>query len=128
MSRLASQTNMEWVRSGDDIFVRLDIGEEIHASLQALAEEANIDAAAITSGIGRTRGHVYGFMDESKNIVVSTSLRPVNWLAFRATSPATRMALHSPISTPPSPPMTAMSTAAIYSPPPSMSSPKSTCG
>ena len=66
MSRLSPQTNMEWVRSGDDIFVRLDIGEEIHASLQALAEEANIDAAAITSGIGRTREHVYGFMDESK--------------------------------------------------------------
>lgn len=57
---------MEWIRSGDDIFVRLDVGEEIHTSLQALAEEANFDAAAITSGIGRTRDNVYGFMDESQ--------------------------------------------------------------
>ena len=57
---------MEWTRSGDDIFVRLDPGEEIHASIQAVAEEAGIDAAAITSGIGRTRDNVYGFMNEEQ--------------------------------------------------------------
>ncbi|MCP2504818.1 MAG: DUF296 domain-containing protein [Candidatus Poseidoniaceae archaeon] len=56
---------MEWTRSGDDIFLRLDPGEEIHASIRALADEAGIDAAAITSGIGRTRMNVHGFMDES---------------------------------------------------------------
>ena len=55
---------MEWTRSGDDLFVRLDPGEEIHASLQALADEVGFDAAAITSGIGRTRNSVYGYMDD----------------------------------------------------------------
>jgi predicted DNA-binding protein with PD1-like motif len=56
---------MEWTRSGDDLFVRLDPDEEIHASLRTLADEIGFNAAAITSGIGRTRNNVYGFMDES---------------------------------------------------------------
>ena len=55
---------MEWVRSGEDIFVRLDPGEEIHKTLQNLADVVGFDAAAITSGIGRTRDTLYGFMDE----------------------------------------------------------------
>jgi len=55
---------MEWTRSGEDVFVRLDPGEEIHASLQALADEVGFDAAAITSGIGRTRQSTYGYMDD----------------------------------------------------------------
>ena len=52
-------TVMEWTRSGDDVFVRLDPGEEIHTSLQGLADEIGFDAAAITSGIGRTRDSTY---------------------------------------------------------------------
>jgi predicted DNA-binding protein with PD1-like motif len=55
---------MEWARSGEDLFVRIDPDEEIHASLQALADEIGFDAAAITSGIGRTRDNVYGYMNE----------------------------------------------------------------
>lgn len=55
---------MEWTISGDDVFVRLDPGEEIHASLQDLADTVGFDAAAITSGIGRTRNSVYGYMDD----------------------------------------------------------------
>ena len=55
---------MEWVRSGEDLFVRLDPGEEIHKTLQNLADVVGFDAAAITSGIGRTRDTLYGFMDE----------------------------------------------------------------
>ena len=51
---------MEWTRSGEDLFVRIDPGEEIHASLQSLADEVGFDAAAITSGIGRTRENMYG--------------------------------------------------------------------
>ena len=119
---------MEWTRSGDDIFVRLDIGEEIHTSLQALAEEANFDAAAITSGIGRTRENVYGFMDESQKYHRFDLPAASELVSLQETLPATRMVPLSPISTRPSPPMTAMSTAVIYSQPPSMSSPKSTCG
>ena len=30
---------MEWTISGEDLFVRIDPGEEIHASLQNLADE-----------------------------------------------------------------------------------------
>ena len=56
--------HMEWTRSGEDLFVRIDPGEEIHATLQALADEVGFNAAAITSGIGRTRDTLYGFMNE----------------------------------------------------------------
>ena len=55
---------MEWIRSGEDLFVRIDPDEEIHASLQKLADEVGFDAAAITSGIGRTRDNLYGYMDD----------------------------------------------------------------
>jgi len=55
---------MDWTRSGDDIFIRLDPGEEIHASIREVAEKEKIDAAAITSGIGRTRNNAYGFMND----------------------------------------------------------------
>ena len=55
--------DMEHTRSGSDILVRLDPGEEIHASLQELANDLGFDAAAITSGIGRTRDNQYGYMN-----------------------------------------------------------------
>ena len=55
---------MEWTRSGEDLFVRLDPEEEIHASLQKLADEIGFNAAAITSGIGRTKNNLYGYMNE----------------------------------------------------------------
>ncbi len=58
------QINMEWTRSGEDLFVRIDTDEEIHATLQSLADEVGFDAAAITSGIGRTRNTLYGYMNE----------------------------------------------------------------
>ncbi len=61
---LPCASNMEWSRSENDLFVRLDPDEEIHASLRSLADEIGFDAAAITSGIGRTRNNVYGFMDD----------------------------------------------------------------
>ena len=55
---------MEHTRSGSDILVRLDPGEEIHAALKELADDLGFDAAAITSGIGRTRDNQYGYMNE----------------------------------------------------------------
>ena len=54
---------MEHTRSGSDILVRLDPGEEIHTSLKKLADDLGFDAAAITSGIGRTRENQYGYMN-----------------------------------------------------------------
>lgn len=59
--------------SGEDLFVRIDPGEEIHASLQALADQIGIDAAAITSGIGRTRENTYGFMN-AEGVYITKSL------------------------------------------------------
>ena len=53
----------EWTRSDEDLLVRIDPGEEIHTSLQKLADEVGFNAAAITSGIGRTRNNVYGYMN-----------------------------------------------------------------
>ena len=64
---------MEWTISGEDLFVRIDPGEEIHASLQNLADEIGIDAAAITSGIGRTRENTYGFMNDV-GVYITSSL------------------------------------------------------
>ena len=55
---------MEHTRSGSDILVRIDPGEEIHTSLKKLADDLGFDAAAITSGIGRTRENQYGYMNE----------------------------------------------------------------
>ncbi len=55
--------HMEHTRSGSDILVRLDPGEEIHAALKELSDDLGIDAAAITSGIGRTRDNQYGYMN-----------------------------------------------------------------
>ena len=62
---------MEWTRSGEDLFVRIDSGDEIHASLQRLADEVGFNAAAITSGIGRTRDTLYGYMNEDGVYTVS---------------------------------------------------------
>ena len=53
---------MELIREGDDVILRLDPGEEIHASIQSLAEHG-IKCAAITSGIGRVRDIRIGYLD-----------------------------------------------------------------
>ena len=42
--------------------MRLDKGEELHESIRSLGEHG-ISAAALTSGIGRIRGTVIGFLD-----------------------------------------------------------------
>ena len=66
---------MECTQSGEDLFVRIDPGEEIHESLQSLADKVGFDAAAITSGIGRARDSIYGYMDE-QGVYQRRSLTP----------------------------------------------------
>ena len=56
---------MEWARSGDDVVIVLEPGEEIHTSLRKLADELGINGAVITSGIGRTMDSTFGYMDET---------------------------------------------------------------
>ena len=56
---------MEWARSGDDVVVVLEPGEEIHTSLRNLADELGINGAVITSGIGRTMNSTFGYMDDT---------------------------------------------------------------
>ena len=53
---------MEFSRQGRDIFVRLDPGDEMHESLRSLSQHG-INAAAITSGIGRVIGAEIGYLD-----------------------------------------------------------------
>ena len=54
--------SMEFSRQGRDVFVRLDPGDEMHESLQSLAQHG-ITAAAITSGIGRVGEIEMGYLD-----------------------------------------------------------------
>ena len=54
---------MDSAITGGDAMIRLDPGEEIHASLKAWAKEHGVKAAAITSGIGRIRETSAGFLD-----------------------------------------------------------------
>ena len=56
---------MEWARSGDDVVVVLEPGEEIHTSLRQLADDLDINGAVITSGIGRTMNSTFGYMDDT---------------------------------------------------------------
>ena len=60
---------VDYTRSDSDLFVRLDPGEEIHAALKMLADDLGFDAAAITSGIGRTRDNLYGFKNDWDNML-----------------------------------------------------------
>tara|TARA_B100000029_G_scaffold312390_1_gene304874 strand:- start:1885 stop:2313 length:429 start_codon:yes stop_codon:yes gene_type:complete len=52
---------MEFVREGDDVLMRLDPGEELHAAIQSLSEHG-IECAAVTSGIGRVRDIRMGYL------------------------------------------------------------------
>ncbi len=68
---------MESIRSGDDLMVRLDPGEEIHASLQALCAAEGITSAAVTSGIGRVCDIDVGFLGSEgvyQRVVLSRSM------------------------------------------------------
>jgi len=56
---------MEHMRSGDDVFIRLDPGDEIHASVQAVCANEGISGAALTSGIGRVRDIDIGYLGAS---------------------------------------------------------------
>jgi len=66
---------MEYTLSDTDLFVRLDPGEEVHSTLKKLADLVGFNAAAITSGIGRTREMVYGYMNQ-EGVYIRRDLEP----------------------------------------------------
>ena len=66
---------MEYTLSDKDLFVRLDPGEEVHSTLKKLADLVGFNAAAITSGIGRTREMVYGYMNQ-EGVYIRRDLEP----------------------------------------------------
>lgn len=58
---------MEWFQEGQLIFVRLDPGARVVASLVQLSEEAEIEVAAIISGVGMLDHVQMGFFDVAKD-------------------------------------------------------------
>jgi len=82
-NRVQCRPTMEWTRSNDDLFLVLEPGEEIHASIRALAEELDLKAAAITSGIGRTRMNVHGFMDDTHTYHRWTQVEPCELVSLQ---------------------------------------------
>ena len=53
---------MDYRCFGRDLLIRLDKGEELHDAIRSLSDHG-INTAAITSGIGRIRETVIGFLD-----------------------------------------------------------------
>ncbi len=54
---------MQLKKQGDDIFLRVDPGEHLIASLTEVAREMPIGSAAITSGLGMLSSATLGFFD-----------------------------------------------------------------
>lgn len=58
---------MNWDAGGSDIFVRIDPGEQLVASLKRVADTLDLTAAAITSGVGMLDGIEVGFFNLSRD-------------------------------------------------------------
>jgi predicted DNA-binding protein with PD1-like motif len=67
----------------DDIFVRLDPGEELHSALQRLVSELGLVAAAVTSGIGRMRITCMGYLDDDQTYHTSDYEEPMELLSLQ---------------------------------------------
>ncbi|GIR77166.1 MAG: hypothetical protein CM15mP79_1030 [Methanobacteriota archaeon] len=89
---------MEWTTSGDDVFLRLDPGEEIMPLLQALADTIDLNAAAVTSGLA---GFVLPFTASWTTIRLPPPHHRggAELVALQATSRVIRTAMPSPTCT-----------------------------
>jgi len=73
-------SGMEHVRDGDDVILRLDPGDKIHASIKSLTEHG-ISCASITSGIGRVRDIEIGFLGSNGIYQTVTHSGPMELLS-----------------------------------------------
>jgi predicted DNA-binding protein with PD1-like motif len=68
---------MEWARKANDVFIRIDPGEELITTIVDVADTLSLKAATITSGIGMVDGLSLGFFDVDRNDYNSTRLEGV---------------------------------------------------
>ena len=74
---------MDHRRSNENVFVRLDPGEELHDSLQEVARIEGIGAAAVTSGIGRVENALIGHLDAQGAYQQKMLIGPVELLSMQ---------------------------------------------
>ncbi len=74
---------MDHRRSNENVFVRLDPGEELHDSLQEVARVEGIGAAAVTSGIGRVENALMGHLDAQGAYQQNMLIGPVELLSMQ---------------------------------------------
>ena len=74
---------MYYLRSNENLFVRLDPGEELHESLQEVARTEGIGAAAVTSGIGRVENALIGHLDAQGAYQQKMLIGPVELLSMQ---------------------------------------------
>jgi len=74
---------MDHRRSNENIFVRLDPGEELHESLCKVARMEGIGAAAVTSGIGRVENALVGHLDAQSTYQQHMLIGPVELLSIQ---------------------------------------------
>ena len=73
---------MDYRRSNENVFVRLDPGEEMHESLREVARAEGIGAAAVTSGIGRVENALIGHLDAQGSYQQKMLIGPVELLSL----------------------------------------------
>jgi len=74
---------MDYRRSNENVFVRLDPGEEMHESLREVARAEGIGAAAVTSGIGRVENALIGHLDAHGSYQQKMLIGPVELLSVQ---------------------------------------------
>ena len=74
---------MDYRRSNENVFVRLDPGEELHESLCEVARMEGIGAAAVTSGIGRVENALVGHLDAQSTYQQHMLIGPVELLSIQ---------------------------------------------
>ena len=74
---------MDYRRSNENVFVRLDPGEEMHESLREVARAEGIGAAAVTSGIGRVENALIGHLDAQGSYQQKMLIGPVELLSVQ---------------------------------------------